>query len=305
MSKALTLTRISTCSDDAPSKLDLYGTPVKESKRREEVAKVQAGILNSIFGTKDVPHKRGSQRERWASYNKDLSVKSIVMCAMTALNEVVLPVAIKMHNELITEKALNEAVHNLQIDPKPELDKRFKEDFLPSFARQVGVLTTRKVFQSVIKSLCSEKFADKFCRDFYPKLRRTMKRYGNGFVTYSKIFSAASFIALNEHVPFLLYEVLVEMGSLYYQYSFNKIDSDMQEDLIDKISKKTQKMAYMVVQDASIRTLLVAVTAVFGSSNFLNFGMRLELPNELLFIAFQITGAPMIISKLLEAFSAT
>ena len=132
-----------------------------------------------------------------------------------------------------------------------------------------------------------------------------MKRYGNGFVTYSKIFSAASFIALNEHVPFLLYEVLVEMGSLYYQYSFNKIDSDMQEDLIDKISKKTQKMAYMVVQDASIRTLLVAVTAVFGSSNFLNFGMRLELPNELLFIAFQITGAPMIISKLLEAFSAT
>lgn len=307
MSMALSQTKISACSAGAPLKLDLYGAPVAAPNRpsSKEVTKTQEGILNLIFGTKDIPPKRGSQR--WASYNEDLTVRSIAVCAMNALSKVVLPVLTKFQENEMLHIQATEAMRKKekgvvlppQYDPRPDLEKRCNEIFLPEFVREVGVLTTRKVFQSVVKRFCSDKLADKFCREFYPKLRRTMKRYGNGFMTYSKIYSAASFIALTDHVPFLLYDVLIEMGSLYYRYSFGEVDSDRQEDLIEEFSKKTQLMAYNVVRDASIRTLLVAVNAVFGSSFVLNFGMPLELGNELLFIALQL-ASPMVLNFIVE-----
>jgi hypothetical protein len=179
---------------------------------------------------------------------------------------------------------------------KPDLEKRFSEIYLPEFAHQIGVVSIRKVFEGIVRKLCSDKVADKFCRDFYPKLRRTIKRYRYGLTTYSKVFTATSFISFTENVPFLIYDLLLEAGSFLYQYSFGEIDFEdiKPKEVVELCGKKVKLVMYNVTRDALIRAVLVGITAVFDSSVLLNCGISLELPNEMLFLAMQI-GTPMML----------
>ena len=178
--------------------LDLYGSPahmnVEDDKRQliqnYHLETVQqnvrrSSIWNVIFGPSvTYPSKRGSKL-RWSGYTRDITVVDVVRTALTSSLIIVVP--------LFREQALQEqlrylsvqaAINNESNGPKyppefniqQEIEKKMGESFTSEFTKQISIVALRKLMLQVVRKCCKEKFADKFIREFYPKLRRTINR---------------------------------------------------------------------------------------------------------------------------------
>ena len=284
------------------SNLDLYGNKL-DTIQRKMTTTISKSFWTKIFGEELVlQDKRGydslGNSQRWKRYNKDLTIVNVTSASLLAMSTVILPIlseyqAYEADVEAATSAAINK-VPGPKLPPpydvKKEFEIRYSKLYLKEFSKQISILSIRKVFEKVIILTCPEKVADKFCREFYSKLRRTIQRYSYSMITYSKIFKATTCISLTENLPTLIYDFGVESGSFMYKYFWgeaNFVDIDY-EDVLDYCSKKLMLLGYYITRDSLIRMVLVSLTAICNSHSILNMGMKLEIPNELAYLGLQM-----------------
>ena len=132
----------------------------------------------------------------------------------------------------------------------------------------------------MIRSLASEKFADKFSRDFYPKLRRTVNRYGAyKFTTLGKVFIGGVYTAIPFYTPQFILQSASHIGGFLYRFLCHEVDfADIDFDDVYVFTRdKLKKLCYMVLRDALIRSSLLMIDP------FLN-----PVANELTFVGLSL-----------------
>ena len=132
--------------------------------------------------------------------------------------------------------------------------------FFREYFKQTTIIAIRKSFELVLRSYIHEKVADRFCREFYPKLRRTVNRYAYSFNTYQKVCISSLYVGTTVHLPGVIYEIcsdaMTHWGFLLYgQENINKTKFSSKATVM-YLSKKTKKLLYFVVRDSLIRTLI-------------------------------------------------
>ena len=136
-----------------------------------------------------------------------------------------------------------------------EYDTFFREYF-----KQTTIIAIRKSFELAVRSYMHEKIANRFCREFYPKLRRTVNRYAYNFTTYQKVYMSSLYLSTTLHLPVLLYEICVDThknwGYLLYTKENDRKTKVSSKATVMYLTKKMKKLVYFVIRDALVRTVI-------------------------------------------------
>ena len=132
--------------------------------------------------------------------------------------------------------------------------------FFSEYFKQTTILAIRKSFELAVRSYMHEKVADKFCREFYPKLRRTVNRYAYGFTTYQKVCVSSLYGGTTLHLPGVIYEICFDLhknwGYLLYGNENTKKMKVSSKATTIYLVNKMKKLAYFVSRDALIRVVI-------------------------------------------------
>lgn len=134
--------------------------------------------------------------------------------------------------------------------------------FFQEYFKQTTIIAIRKGFELAVRSYTHEKVANRFCREFYPKLRRTVNRYAYGFTTYQKVYMSSLYLGATLHLPVVVYEICVDVhkkwGFLFYgKESYKKIRISSKATIM-YLSKKVKKLMYFIIRDALVRTVITS-----------------------------------------------
>ena len=147
----------------------------------------------------------------------------------------------------------------------------------------------------VVRMMSSEKFADKFSRDFYPKLRRTVNRYGTySFTTLNKVFKSGMYSAVPFYMPVVVFKAAGHCGGFLYRFLHNEVDiSDIDlDDVYAFLCDNLKSFCYNVLRDTLIRSFLLTVDPVLNPAI-----------NELAFVGLTVVVDTIPVSAVLSAIS--
>ena len=156
------------------------------------------------------------------------------------------------------------------VDLRCEIESAIEESFAAEFSKQMTLVAIRKLMLKVIRSSASEKFADKFSREFYPKLRRTVNRYGTYNITaLRKVFTSGIYAAIPFYMPSMVLQAASHIGGFLYRFfchevEFGDIDFD---DVYVFTRDKLKRLCYLVLRDAMIRSSLLMIDPLLNPAS--------------------------------------
>ena len=146
------------------------------------------------------------------------------------------------------------------IDIRSEIESALQSSFAPEFTRQITLIAIRKCILQVIRSNATDKFADKISREFYPKLRRTVNRYGTySFITIGKVFKSGVYAAVPLYFPQIIFDAACQGTVFLYKFFYREVElNDIDfDDMYAFFCVKMKNFFYMMMRDAIIRTSLL------------------------------------------------